>query len=65
MATHQNYAATIGGLYITGFDINAKDSHYSYLPLAHVFERAAHWAVLSCGGKIGYFVGDVSKIKED
>lgn len=49
----------------TGFDTKEGDVHYSYLPLAHVFERAAHWALMATGGKIGYYVGDVTKIKED
>ncbi len=65
ISSQQNYCAVLGGLLKTGFDINESDTHYSYLPLAHVFERAAHWASLAAGGKIGYYVGDVTKIKED
>lgn len=65
ISTHQNYAATIGGLYKIGVDIKESDSHYSYLPLAHVFERGAHWALMAVGGKIGYYQGDVTKIKDD
>jgi long-chain acyl-CoA synthetase len=65
MSTHLNYTSTIGGLFKTGFNISDRDIHYSYLPLAHVFERAAHWAMLVCGARIGYYIGDVAKIKED
>jgi long-chain acyl-CoA synthetase len=65
ISTHQNYAATLGGLYKVGVDIKESDTHYSYLPLAHVFERGAHWAIIAVGGKIGYYQGDVTKIKDD
>lgn len=34
--------------------LGPSDVHFSYLPLAHVFERIVCEGVLSCGGRIGY-----------
>ncbi len=33
------------------------DTHMSYLPLAHSFERAVVYTMLSFGGKIGFYQG--------
>jgi len=65
MSTHLNYASVIGGLIKAGFAVQDNDTHYSYLPLAHVFERGAHWLMLASGARIGYYTGDITKIKED
>ncbi|KAL0212182.1 hypothetical protein RCL1_005808 [Eukaryota sp. TZLM3-RCL] len=37
----------------------------SYLPLAHIFERAAEHALLSVGSKLGYYSGDITTLMED
>lgn len=65
LSTHRNMIATIGGVIIVGVDLTPKDVHYSYLPLAHIFERMMHLCMLNGGGRIGYYQGDITKIKED
>ena len=45
--------------------ISEKDTHLSYLPLAHVLERIIVNAFLLKGGAIGFYNGDVQKLKED
>jgi len=37
--------------------------HYSYLPLAHIFELAVETTMLSSGGCIYYSSGDIKKLK--
>eukprot|EP00727_Mastigamoeba_balamuthi_P004089 m51a1_g13678 hypothetical protein (428) ;mRNA; f:181-1605 len=39
--------------------------HYSYLPLAHVFERSCFSAVVRAGGRIGFSCGCLARIVED
>lgn len=41
------------------------DVHLSYLPLAHVMERVVCVTLTGKGAKIGFFQGDVMKLKED
>lgn len=41
------------------------DIHFSYLPLAHIFERIIQAAVIYNGAKIGFYNGDITKIMED
>jgi long-chain acyl-CoA synthetase len=47
--------------------INVGDgaTHLSYLPLAHVFERAAESVTAYYGGKMGFISGGVKNIKAD
>ncbi|KAL0229359.1 hypothetical protein GEMRC1_013977 [Eukaryota sp. GEM-RC1] len=42
-----------------------QDVVLSYLPLAHIFQRAAEHALLSMGAYIGYYSGDISTLLED
>lgn len=44
---------------------NSDSRHLSYLPLPHVFERAAVSAVMHVGGSIGVFSGSIQKLIED
>jgi long-chain acyl-CoA synthetase len=37
----------------------------SYLPLAHSFERAAAYSVLSFGGKVGFYQGNINELFND
>lgn len=41
------------------------DIHISYLPLAHVYERCVSNIMIMFGARIGYYSGDVLKLKED
>jgi long-chain acyl-CoA synthetase len=65
LSTHRNICATLGGCEILGVICNEDDVHYSYLPLAHVFERMVHLCFATGGGRIGYYQGDITKIKDD
>ena len=63
--THENMIATIVGVQSMGFDFNKEDSHISYLPLAHMMERIVFHTLVDAGSQIGFFGGDVMKLKED
>lgn len=65
MLSHYNILTEIAALRKLGIDITSEDWHLSYLPLAHVFERAISMFLLAVGGSIGYFAGDVFKLKDD
>ncbi|KAI9325243.1 hypothetical protein DFJ73DRAFT_767763 [Zopfochytrium polystomum] len=45
--------------------INKDDVYMSYLPLAHVFERACQIVVVNHGGAIGFYQGDTLKLLDD
>eukprot|EP00331_Platyophrya_macrostoma_P018075 CAMPEP_0176463596 /NCGR_PEP_ID=MMETSP0127-20121128/35986_1 /TAXON_ID=938130 /ORGANISM="Platyophrya macrostoma, Strain WH" /LENGTH=674 /DNA_ID=CAMNT_0017855793 /DNA_START=18 /DNA_END=2042 /DNA_ORIENTATION=+ len=68
MLTHKNFVSALAGVE-TGVDpgiiFTEKDVHFSYLPLAHIYDRLCCAYMLCVGGRIGYFSGDVQKIKDD
>ncbi len=37
----------------------------SYLPLAHMFERAAQATMMGLGARIGFYQGDITKLIDD
>ncbi|KAG2442580.1 hypothetical protein HXX76_002665 [Chlamydomonas incerta] len=41
------------------------DSYLSYLPLAHIFDRVVEELMLSVGGCVGYWQGDIRKLMDD
>ncbi|MEW5297108.1 MAG: hypothetical protein WDW36_000336 [Sanguina aurantia] len=43
----------------------AGDAHISYLPLAHIYERAGLEAAIGIGAKVGFWQGDVAKLQDD
>lgn len=61
---HGGMLAGIGGV-MNVFTPSPNDVHLSYLPLAHVYERVVSLALIHSGSSIGYFGGDVLKLKED
>ncbi|WAQ97581.1 ACSL5-like protein [Mya arenaria] len=69
MLTHENcLAPTLACTNL--FDSNnlivkPDDVLISYLPLAHSYERLCEACMYSCGGKIGFFQGDVRKLMDD
>ena len=63
--THANMVATIAGVLGTDLKLFYTDVYFSYLPLAHMFDRACVHASLSVGSAIGFFAGDIMKIKDD
>lgn len=56
MITHANLMATVGGI-IYEIEITKDDRLLSYLPLAHILERAAETSFYYCGGAVGFFQG--------
>ena len=63
--THSNLISTMAGIRDSGFVFSEKDSHLSYLPLAHMLERAIVHYMVQVGGSVGFYAGDVTKIQED
>ena len=63
--THRNMISMMAGAWETGLTFSHEDSYLSYLPLAHMMERAISHMLIGSGAGIGYFGGDVQKLKED
>ncbi|KAJ0398981.1 hypothetical protein P43SY_003586 [Pythium insidiosum] len=64
LLTHRNVvsAALTANMHVC---LNKDDVHLSYLPLAHVFERAAQTILVGEGGSIGFYQGEVIKLLDD
>ena len=45
--------------------LKAGDVMISFLPLAHMLERACENAVFYAGGSIGYYSGDIKELTND
>jgi long-chain acyl-CoA synthetase len=45
--------------------LDAKDIHFSYLSLSHIFERAVSQVLTFHGSKIGFYHGDSTKLLDD
>lgn len=65
MVTHSNMIATIAGVRDIGFDFFESDSYLSYLPLAHTMERIAIYYLTAFGASVGFFQGDILKLRDD
>jgi len=67
--THGNVLSAIGGyreIKVKALqNMGPGDIYLSYLPLAHVLERMFCHLLLSKGGAIGFFSGDIRKLKSD
>ena len=63
--THKNMVATIAGVLSGGLNLVYTDVYLSYLPLAHMFDRACVHACLASGASIGFYSGDIMKLKDD
>ncbi|KAI8599176.1 hypothetical protein EDD21DRAFT_380523 [Dissophora ornata] len=68
--THRNFIATVASFHMMAkhgkfFMPTNDDTHISYLPLAHVFERLCQSVMLSGSARIGYFQGDTLKLLDD
>ncbi|XP_069467891.1 long-chain-fatty-acid--CoA ligase 5 [Ambystoma mexicanum] len=68
MLTHRNIVADSAG-FIKGtentFAPTTDDIAISYLPLAHTFERVVQTVVYCCGGRVGFFQGDIRLLTDD
>ena len=65
LVTHKNTCSTLGGVKKYNVDFFEDDVHLSFLPMAHVFERLFYLCIVNAGGRIGYFQGDIKKLKDD
>jgi long-chain acyl-CoA synthetase len=64
MISHANVMSAVGSA-LRCFTLSEIDVHVSYLPLAHIFETVVQIAILSVGGDIAFFQGDVKKLPDD
>lgn len=64
MLTHANFVSAMSSA-TNLFHFGDNEFYLSYLPLAHVFERLVFNTMLFIGATIGFFCGDVQKLKED
>ena len=65
MLTHGNIISMIAGAALSGVSTASNDVHLSYLPLAHIFERAVQGIVYCEGSACGFFQGSVLKLFDD
>jgi len=56
---------TIGSSWLAGIELFPTDRYLSYLPLAHIFETMVEHGVMSVGGSIGFFNGNIKLIQDD
>ena len=56
---------TIGASYCAGLELLPTDRYLSFLPLAHIFETMVEHAILSVGGSVGFFNGNIKKLLAD
>uniref|UniRef100_A0A8B9QJV8 Arachidonate--CoA ligase n=1 Tax=Apteryx owenii TaxID=8824 RepID=A0A8B9QJV8_APTOW len=67
MLTHENVVANAAAFLKcteNTFECTSSDISMSYLPLAHMFERVVQVSRL-CGGKVGFFQGDIKLLTDD
>ncbi|KAF5900753.1 long-chain-fatty-acid--CoA ligase 1-like, partial [Clarias magur] len=68
MLTHRNILSNVSAftkITETSCPLSPSDSHISYLPLAHMFERVVQGVMLIHGGRIGFFKGDIRCLMDD
>lgn len=65
MLSHKNLVAVMTACMYTSLNITEKDVHLSYLPLPHIFERLVVCSLLFFGAAIGFYGGDIMKMKDD
>eukprot|EP01125_Pyxidicula_operculata_P016570 TRINITY_DN5718_c0_g1_i2.p1 TRINITY_DN5718_c0_g1~~TRINITY_DN5718_c0_g1_i2.p1 ORF type:complete len:861 (-),score=179.38 TRINITY_DN5718_c0_g1_i2:192-2474(-) len=65
MITHSNLLSSMSGVVASLGGFREKDVYLSYLPLAHIFERASLQSALGHGVKVGFYQGDVKFLTSD
>ena len=67
--THKNVMAAVASLVkfvgSLGNELDENDVFFSFLPLAHIFDRAGEEMFLYIGGSIGYWRGDIKGLVDD
>lgn len=69
MLRHRALVASVASAYAFFAKWNqkfsVKDALLSYLPLSHIFEQQAEALMLGCGGRIGFYSGDIKLLLSD
>lgn len=65
MISHGNMVSSVAALVHSEAALNNTDVHLSYLPLPHLYERLIITGIIHAGGAVGFYSGDVLKLKED
>uniref|UniRef100_A0A8C5JYP5 Long-chain-fatty-acid--CoA ligase n=1 Tax=Jaculus jaculus TaxID=51337 RepID=A0A8C5JYP5_JACJA len=68
MITHENIVANTSAFLRcleNSYFPSPEDVTISYLPLAHMFERVVEAVLFSCGGRVGFFQGDIRLLPDD
>lgn len=65
MILQNNMILTMAGAKDAGLVFTTDDVHISYLPLAHMMERIVTHHLTGYGCAIGFFQGDVMKLRDD
>jgi len=64
MMTHGNLVSVIAAA--NGiFEVDSSDVYFSFLPMAHIFERLMQALLFFKGCSLGMYCGDATKMKED
>jgi len=64
MLSHGNIVSGIASVPIY-VQINMKDIHISYLPLAHIFETVIQSVMFAYGAKVGFYQGNIKMLTHD
>ncbi|CAH1443648.1 unnamed protein product [Lactuca virosa] len=62
--THGNLIASVAAMTLS-IKFNSTDIYISYLPLAHIYERANQIMLSYCGVAVGFYQGDNLKLMDD
>eukprot|EP01089_Gocevia_fonbrunei_P013584 TRINITY_DN350_c0_g1_i1.p1 TRINITY_DN350_c0_g1~~TRINITY_DN350_c0_g1_i1.p1 ORF type:complete len:705 (-),score=190.95 TRINITY_DN350_c0_g1_i1:91-2205(-) len=65
LITHENLVSTVAGVLDPIPSVSSADVYLSYLPLAHILERACQAVMLVHGARIGFFQGNIRKLDSD
>lgn len=70
VSTHRCIVSTVcaafeGPFQTASIELGNYETHISYLPLAHVYERILIMLVYFAGGRIGFYSGDILKLFDD
>ena len=62
LLTHKNFIMVANGASKKIVKLEETDTHFSYLPLAHIFERVMHVALYAYGAKVVFSSGDIKLV---
>ncbi len=65
MLSHSNIVSALGAFEYQDFYATSEDRHLSYLPMAHVLERMFFYGMMTVGGTVGVFNGDMNLLQKD